>query len=52
MLLERCLSSEAELDKLREKNAEMRRRLDDATAALHELGRENQSLQVRFCVCR
>ena len=45
-LLERCLASEGELEKLREKNSEMRRKLDDTQAALHELGRENQSLQV------
>ena len=45
-LLERCLASEGELEKLREKNNEMRRKLDDTQAALHELGRENQSLQV------
>ena len=44
--MERCLASEGELEKLREKNNEMRRKLDDTQAALHELGRENQSLQV------
>ena len=47
-LLERCLASEGELEKLREQKNEMRKKLDDAQAALHELGRENQSLQVRF----
>ena len=58
-LLERCLASEGELEKLRDKTNDMRRKLDDAQAALHELGRENQSLQVKLksfvtsdiCVC-
>ena len=44
--MERCLASEGELEKLRDKTNDMRRKLDDAQAALHELGRENQSLQV------
>ena len=46
MLVERCIASEGECDKLREKVTEHRRKLDDAQAALQELGRENQSLQV------
>ena len=46
MLVERCISSEGECEKLREKVTEHRRKLDDAQAALQELGRENQSLQV------
>ena len=44
----RCLASEGETEKLREKTTELRRKLDDTQAALHEMGRENQSLQVRI----
>ena len=42
----RCLASETECDKLRERANELRRKVDDTQAALLELGRENQSLQV------
>ena len=42
----RCLASETECDKLRERATELRRKVDDTQAALLELGRENQSLQV------
>ena len=35
------------MDRLKFNAAELRRRLEDSQAALHELGRENQSLQVR-----
>lgn len=35
------------MEKLQAKMLEMRRKLDDTTAAMQELGRENQSLQVR-----
>lgn len=35
------------MEKLQAKLLEMRRKLDDTTAAMQELGRENQSLQVR-----
>ena len=52
MLVERCIASEGECEKLREKVTEHRRKLDDAQAALQELGRENQSLQVGRCDCR
>ncbi|ELT92845.1 hypothetical protein CAPTEDRAFT_118123, partial [Capitella teleta] len=45
-LLERCLSSETQVQTLQEKAGELRRRLDDAQAGLLELGRENQSLQI------
>ena len=45
-LLERCVAAEAETDRTREAAVELRRRLEDAQAALHELGRENQSIQV------
>jgi len=42
----RCLASETDCDKLRERVSELRRKVDDTQAALLELGRENQSLQV------
>ena len=45
-ILYSCLTSEADVEKLREKNTELRRRLDDTQAGLLELGRENQSLQI------
>lgn len=46
-LLERCLGAESELERSRSVVVELRRKLDDSQAALHELGRENQSIQVR-----
>jgi len=49
MTLCRCLASETECDKLRERANELRRKVDDTQAALLELGRENQSLQVTVC---
>lgn len=42
----RCVKDEGEIEKLQAKVVEMRRKLDDTTAAMQELGRENQSLQV------
>jgi early endosome antigen 1 len=45
-LLERCLGAESELERSRSVVVELRRKLDDSQAALHELGRENQSIQV------
>ena len=45
-LLERCLGAEGELDRTRSNVNELRRKLDQSQAALHELGRENQSIQV------
>ena len=42
----RCVSSENECSKLRDKTVEARRKLDDSQGALQELGRENQTLQV------
>ncbi|GAB6029047.1 early endosome antigen 1 [Chamberlinius hualienensis] len=45
-LLERCLSSEADCEKLRTATSELRKKFDDALSALHELGRENQTLQM------
>ncbi|KAK2180251.1 hypothetical protein NP493_452g04024 [Ridgeia piscesae] len=46
-LLERCVASEEECRKLREKALEVRRKLDDTQGALQELGRENQTLQIK-----
>ena len=46
VFLERCLSSEEECSKLRSEINESKRKADDQQAALHELGRENQTLQV------
>lgn len=46
-LLERCVQGEGEMEKLQAKMLEMRRKLDDTTAAMQELGRENQSLQIK-----
>ena len=46
-LLERCLAAETELERSRNQIVELRRKMDDSQAALHELGRENQSIQVR-----
>jgi len=47
-LLERCVAAEAETERTRNMTVELRRKLDDAQAALHELGRENQSIQVEL----
>lgn len=44
--LYRCVKGEGEIEKLQTKVVELRRKLDDTTAAMQELGRENQSLQV------
>ena len=41
-----CAQWENEVDRLKFNGVELRRRLEDSQAALHELGRENQSLQV------
>ena len=41
-----CSQWETEVDRLKFNAVELRRRLEDSQAALHELGRENQSLQV------
>ncbi|XP_076363019.1 uncharacterized protein LOC143253288 isoform X2 [Tachypleus tridentatus] len=46
VLLERCLNSETECEKLRMMTTELRRKYDDTVAALQELGRENQTLQI------
>ncbi|KFM78396.1 Early endosome antigen 1, partial [Stegodyphus mimosarum] len=45
-LLKRCLQSESECERLQTSTAEMRRKYEDCVAALQELGRENQTLQV------
>lgn len=46
-LLERCVKGEGEIEKLQSKVVELRRKVDDTTAAMQELGRENQSLQIK-----
>lgn len=46
-LLERCIKSEGEIEKLQAKLVEMKKKLDNTTAAMQELGRENQSLQIK-----
>lgn len=46
-LCSRCVKGEGEIEKLQAKVVELRRKLDDTTAAMQELGRENQSLQVQ-----
>lgn len=45
-LLERYIKSEAECEKLQKSVTEMRHKYEDCVAALQELGRENQTLQV------
>ncbi|XP_066997038.2 early endosome antigen 1 isoform X2 [Anabrus simplex] len=45
-LLERCYASASETETLHRTIADLRRKLDESQAALHELGRENQSLQL------
>jgi len=45
-LLERCVAAESETERSRNVTVELRRKMDDSQAALHELGRENQALQV------
>lgn len=48
----RCVKGEGEIEKLQVKVVELRRKLDDTTAAMQELGRENQSLQVSHGILR
>ncbi|KAK3856227.1 hypothetical protein Pcinc_037436 [Petrolisthes cinctipes] len=45
-LMERCVAAESEVERLSGHLTELRRKLDDSTAAIHELGRENQNLQI------
>ncbi|XP_053575206.1 early endosome antigen 1 [Bombina bombina] len=46
-LLERYLKSEGEIEKLQAKMVELRKKLDETSYAMEELGRENQSLQIK-----
>lgn len=46
MLIERCLGVESDIDYEKERSQENKRQFDEALAAMHELGRANQSLQV------
>lgn len=50
-VLERCYASSAESENLRKTITDLRRRLEESQAALHELGRENQTLQVNVLGC-
>ena len=45
-LLERYYVSSFDNEKLHETISDLRRKLEDSQSALHELGRENQTLQV------
>ena len=45
-LLERCVGSDEEIQKLRGHVANLKQRLDETHAALQDLGRENAALQV------
>nr|CAD7257635.1 unnamed protein product [Timema shepardi] len=47
-LLERCFSSSSTCDSLQRTVNEIRRRLEESQAALHEMGRENQNLQLKL----
>ncbi|KDR08560.1 Early endosome antigen 1 [Zootermopsis nevadensis] len=44
-LLERCCANTSETENLHKTITDLRRRLEESQAALHELGRENQTLQ-------
>ncbi|XP_055347048.1 early endosome antigen 1-like [Paramacrobiotus metropolitanus] len=44
--LTKCIELEEQKDKLHSSIGDIRRKYEDAVAAMHELGRENQSLQV------
>ena len=46
MLCEQILALEQRAESASEKADEYKRRLDEILAALHELGRENQTMQV------
>lgn len=46
--ISRCIKGEGEIEKLQAKLMEMKKKLDNTTAAMQELGRENQSLQVHI----
>ena len=45
-LLERCLQAEQQSEDRNAQLADVRRKLGEAHSAMHELGRENQALQV------
>nr|XP_039260774.1 early endosome antigen 1-like [Styela clava] len=46
-LLERCIIAEQGVEQLKSNEVQLKKRLDDAQAAMHELGRENQAMQVK-----
>jgi len=45
-LLERCVAADEALEKQKKENAELKRKVDNAQAAMMELTQENQSLQI------
>ena len=47
-LMERCLKFEQSNEQLETKSNALKQRLDEVLSAMHELGRENQALQVHF----
>ncbi|KDR15538.1 early endosome antigen 1-like [Zootermopsis nevadensis] len=53
-LLERCCANTSETENLHKTITDLRRRLEESQAALHELGRENQTLQLELekLLCR
>lgn len=46
-LLERCITAEQSVEQFKQNESQLKRRLDNAQAAMHELGRENQAMQVK-----
>lgn len=46
-LLERCILAEQQVEQMEANEQQIKRRLEDAQAAMHELGRENQAMQVK-----
>ena len=46
LLFVRCVAGDEALEKQKKENAELKRKVDNAQAAMMELTQENQSLQV------
>lgn len=44
----RCVAGDEALEKQKKENAELKKKVDNAQAAMMELTQENQSLQVRL----
>ena len=52
VICSRCLKGEGKIEKIQTKVLELQRKLYNKTAAVQELGKENQSLQVsRLVMC-